>query len=241
MTRAPIRENSAPHLHVDLPGRGASAIVLVLHGGRARGTDAVHPWSLAVLRMAPFARALRRAGAADGLVVARIRYRQRGWNGSAQAPVHDARWALEQLTATFPGVPVGLVGHSMGGRTAIHVADNAAVRSVVALAPWLETYDPIEPLRDRRVLIAHGDLDRVTDPTRSADFATRLQGIAESATYVSMLGEKHSMLGRAGVWHDMAAGFTIGALFGKTWMGTKDAAVTNVVTKALAGQQVLAL
>jgi dienelactone hydrolase len=230
-----------PYLHVEVPPGRASAVALVLHGGRSRSTASVPPWSAASLRMLPFVRALRKAGGSEGLVVARIRYRQRGWNGSAQAPVHDARQALAQLSTRWPGLPMGLVGHSMGGRTALYVADDEAVHSVVALAPWIEAEDRIEPLRGRRVLIVHGDEDRMTSPNASAEFAARLQGVAQSASFVSVHEGKHAMLGRARLWHELAAGFTVGALVGKTSKGTVEPAVANVIAQALDGTPSLAL
>jgi alpha-beta hydrolase superfamily lysophospholipase len=232
---------STPYLHVDQPPVTPAAIALVLHGGRAKSTAAVRPWSLPAARMLPFVRALRHAGADQGLVVARLRYQERGWNGPAQSPVPDARWAITELAARFPGLPLGLVGHSMGGRTAMYVADEPSVVSVVGLAPWIEPGDPIDALRGRKVLIVHGDADRVTDPAASADFTSRMRPIANSAAYVSIAGGKHAMLARAGVWHELAADFTTTALFGKTENRTSDAVVANVVAKALAGQPVLAL
>src|SRR6201999_3081874 len=113
-----------------------TAVALVLHGGRSNSTEPVPRTASAALRMIPFARSLSRAGASDGLAVARLRYRQRGWNGSAQPPVQDASWALARLRERFPDRPIALIGHSMGGRTAMYVADDPAVRCVVGLAPW---------------------------------------------------------------------------------------------------------
>ena len=129
----------------------------------------------------------------------------------------------------------------MGGRTAIHVADDPAVRSVVGLAPWIEPGDPIATLRGRRVLIIHGDADQTTDPKRSAALVRGLPGLAQSAGFIDVRGGKHSMLGRARVWHELAAGFTVGVLFGKTCNGTVDPAIANVLTKALDGQPVSTL
>jgi pimeloyl-ACP methyl ester carboxylesterase len=230
-----------PFLHVVTPSVRVTAVALVLHGGRSKGTDPVPRTAGAALRMIPFARSLHRVGGREGLVVARLRYRQRGWNGPAQSPVHDARWALTQLRERFPDVPVGLVGHSMGGRTAMYVADDPAVRCVVGLAPWIEPSDPTAGLRARRVLIVHGDQDRMTSPSSSAAFAARLRGVAESVSYVVVRGEKHAMLRRAPVWHELATGFTLGVLFGKTSTGTTDAAAANVIMKALAGQPTLSV
>ncbi|MCW2658521.1 MAG: alpha/beta hydrolase, partial [Jatrophihabitans sp.] len=107
---------SVPALLVDEPRGEVRAVALVLHGGRSQGTGPVRARQLAVLRMRPFISSLRQAGADHGLAVARLRYAVRGWNGSAASPVADVRDALDQLAARFPGIPIALVGHSMGGR-----------------------------------------------------------------------------------------------------------------------------
>jgi pimeloyl-ACP methyl ester carboxylesterase len=225
-----------PTLSVRSPDVPVRAVALVLHGGRTRSTDRARPWDLSALRMIPFGTALLRAGGADGLLVAGLRYRVRGWNGSAMSPVGDARWALDQLASRFPGVPIGLVGHSMGGRAAMYVADHHAVRSVVGLAPWIEPGDRVEPLTGRRVLIAHGDRDRITDPGAAAAFAELARPLAEHVTYVTVRNGRHAMLRRARLWGDLAAGFTVGALLDLAPEGTGDAAGANVVRDALAGQ-----
>jgi fermentation-respiration switch protein FrsA (DUF1100 family) len=224
-----------PVLRVHTPRRKVRAIALVLHGGRSTGLEPVPAWSPPVLRMLPFTWALRRAGRGQGLVVARLRYGQRGWNGAAQSPVADANWALDQLVQAHPGVPIGLIGHSMGGRTALYVAGREDVRSVVGLAPWIEAGDPVKPITGRRLLIVHGDQDRMTSPRASADFARRAAGLAEQVSYVDVQGEKHAMLRRASVWHDLAAGFTVGALLDQAPKGTADSIVANAVRKALSG------
>ena len=206
------------------------AVVLLLHGGQARSHRPTRPWNGAVLRMVPFERALARY---DGLVIARLRYRVRGWNGREQSPVTDARWALADLRARFPEQPMVLVGHSMGGRTALTVADEPRVRAVVALAPWIEQYDPIEPLARRRLLIVHGDHDRITDPAASAAFAARARAVAD-VSYVGVSGTGHAMLRRARVWHELAASFTAAAVLHETPTGMTD--VRNVVARVLAGE-----
>jgi dienelactone hydrolase len=225
-----------PKLNVDVPDGPVHAVALVLHGGRSRGTGRVRASQLAVLRMVPFAKHLSRVGAVNGLAVARLRYVQRGWNGAEQAPLADARWALAELERRFPGVPVGLVGHSMGGRTALYVADYATVRAVVALAPWIETGDPVSQLAGRRVLIAHGTRDRMTSPPASAAYARAAALVADSVSYVSVQDERHAMLRRAGVWHELATGFLLAVLCARQPDGTTEPETTNVLTKALAGE-----
>jgi pimeloyl-ACP methyl ester carboxylesterase len=176
--------------------------------------------------MIPFARALRRY---DGVAVARLRYDVRGWNGSDCSPVPDARWALGRLADRYPGVPAALVGHSMGGRVALTVADEPPVRAVVALAPWIEPGDTTAAIEARRVLVAHGADDRVTDPVVSAAFARRAR-----TTYVSVRGDGHAMLRRAPVWHELATIYMMAALSGELPAGDTD--VRNIVSRALAGE-----
>jgi len=230
-----------PLLRVATPTVPARAVALILHGGSATSTRPVTWRSLASARMIPFAAAARRIGQGEGLVVARLRYGQRGWNGAAEAPVHDARWALDELSARFPALPIGLIGHSMGGRTALRVADHSSVRSVVALAPWIEADDPVEPLQERRVLVMHGDGDRITDPRASAEFTARLAGLASSATYIAVRGEKHAMLRRPRLWHRLAAGYTVGVLFGKIDRESAGGELANTLNQALGGQPKLTL
>lgn len=233
--------NPEPVLAVDVPDGPVRAVAMLLHGGRARGTGRVRASQLAVLRMLPFARSLRRAGAADGLAVARLRYVQRGWNGAAQAPLADARWALAELAHRFPGAPLGLVGHSMGARAALYVAGYPSVRAVVGLAPWIEPGDPVSQLAGRRILIAHGTRDRMTSPPASAAYARAAAQVAASVSYVSVQTEGHAMLRRARVWHEVATGFVLGVLCARPPDGTAAPETTNVVTKALAGQASLIL
>ncbi len=88
----------------------------------------------------------------------------------------------------------------MGARTALYVAAHPAVRVVVGLAPWIEAGDAertIPGLAGRRVLLAHGALDRMTNPRSSAAYARAAAGTAASVSYVSVTADKHAMLGRA--------------------------------------------
>ncbi|MEP7020739.1 MAG: alpha/beta hydrolase [Pseudonocardiales bacterium] len=227
--------SSEPKLAVDMPSGPVRAIALVMHGGRSRGTGPVRASQLAVLRMVPIAQHLRHAGAEHGLAVARLRYIQRGWNGAARAPVGDARWALTELERRFPGVPVGLVGHSMGGRAALYVADYPTVQAVVALAPWIEQGDPVDQLAGRRVLIAHGALDRMTSPPASAAYARAAALVADSVSYISIQDDRHAMLRRARLWHELTTGFLLGVLCARPPDGTVAPETTNVLRQALAG------
>lgn len=203
-----------PVLDVVEPDGATTAVALVLHGGRVKGTAPVRRTHLAVVRMAPFAAALRTRGLHYGLAVARLRYLVRGWNGRRQSPVPDVRWALDRLAARFPGAGIALVGHSMGGRTAVHVADDPLVTVVVGLAPWLEAGDPVETMRDRRLLVLHGDRDRTTSAKASRRYVEAVRPIARSAAFVTVRGDGHAMINRPRVWHATASAFVTAALLG---------------------------
>lgn len=226
-------------LQIDEPKGAVTAVVLVLHGGRSRSTGPVRPTQLSVLRMRPFVSSLRAAGADQGLAVAQLRYAVRGWNGSDESPVPDTRWALGQLAERFPGTPTALVGHSLGGRAAVYAADHASVRALVGLAPWIEPGDPYHQLAGRRVLFAHGDLDRMTSPDESAGFARRASTVADSVSYVSIHGDRHPMLRRARLWHDLATGYVLAVLCGQAPGGTVRPESANLLQKALAGEATL--
>jgi len=203
---------AAPHLSV-VPGRHASsAVVLVLHGGRELSRDPVRARQLAVLRMLPIARRIARDGRGQ-VAVARLRNALRGWNDPDDpAPVRDAEWALHRLAERFPGLPIGLVGHSMGGRTALRVAGHPQVRGIVGLAPWLPAGEPVGQLAGSRVLLVHGTLDRVTSPADTAAFADRSETAGAAVSLVSVAGEGHAMLRRAGLWHALTARFVLSSV-----------------------------
>ena len=226
-------------LHVDAPSVPVRGVALVLHGGRSKSRTPVRANQLAVLRMQPFVSSLRRAGSEHGLAVARMRYRVRGWNGADRSPVADVDGVLDRLVAQHPGVPIALVGHSMGGRAAIYTAGHDAVRSVVGLAPWLEPGDPMNQLLGRRLLVAHGQADRMTDPRESASFTAAAAGVAVSATYVAIDGDKHAMLRRPRLWHELATAFVLGSLLDLAPRGTVGDDAANCVQKALDGAAVI--
>ena len=187
------------------------AVVLVLHGGRSRGRGAVRPWQGAVLRMGPFASAVAQAGEGE-IAVSALRYAVRGWNGDEASPLADTRLALEQIAARHPGVPIGLLGHSMGGRVALHLADEPRIRAIAALAPWVEPRDQPRSHPGLHVLFMHGNLDRMTSPRASRAMATAMAGLGAEVSYESVKGESHAMLRQAPRWHREAAAFLVGHL-----------------------------
>ncbi len=191
----------------------AEAVVVVLHGGAERGRAPVAWWRLPVLRMVPFARAVEKRS--DGrLAVLRLKNRVRGWNGTAGDPVVDARWALDRVRRALPGVPIALVGHSMGGRVALHLAADPDVAAIVALAPWVEN-DVRQPPPGTPVLLMHGTRDRITDPRRTQVTAGWFAEAGVAVRHVRVEGESHAMLRHAREWHEMVAHFLVGTLLGR--------------------------
>jgi hypothetical protein len=190
---------------------GADRAVLVLHGGRERGTMPTSPFQLSYLRMLDMYAGLRRQSRSCAVYL--LRYRLRGWNlgDGVPDPVSDARWALDQISARHGDAPVGLLGHSMGARAAFAVADDPRVVGVCALAPWLPPHEALPPERDGvRYVIAHGTSDRMTSPELSKLYAARLRTAGSRVARFEFEGGKHALLDQPGLWHRFAVRTTLG-------------------------------
>ncbi|MFD5227948.1 alpha/beta fold hydrolase [Streptomyces qaidamensis] len=179
--------------------------VLVLHGGRASSGSRARPWQLASLRMDPVVRAVSAALPGEDALVARVRYRLRGWNGERADPASDTRRALRELTGLAGSVPVVLLGHSMGARAALHAAGHPQVRAVVGLAPWWPTGEPVRAVEGRHIVALHGDRDRVTSPAETAACVRRAGATAARAGMALIGGGDHAMMRRPRFWHRTAA------------------------------------
>jgi dienelactone hydrolase len=94
-----------------------------------------------------------------------------------------------------------LVGHSMGARTAIRVADDPLVVAVVGMAPWTPSDEPAAQTRGRRLLLLQGDRDTVTPPADSLDFARRAASAGADVARMVVRGDSHAMLRRWPTWH----------------------------------------
>ena len=188
-------------------------LVIMLHGGAESDPTPVgslhRPWLRSRLMMRQVMPALHRAG----LDVWLLRYRHVGWNASDQrhSPVPDARWALDQARPTFDGThrPVVLLGHSMGARTAVAVADDDLVKGVVALAPWFPPREPVAPLAGKRLVAAHGRLDRITRFTDTEAYLRRAGTVAAQVQLIDMGDLGHYMLKNANAWNTAARTHTL--------------------------------
>jgi len=184
-----------------------SALVIVAHGGRSRSQGPATRLRLPYAWQRWFTRWVVDAVAGTDTQVWRLRYRYRGWNGAAADAAADLRWALTEAKRHHPGVPVTLIGHSMGARACIYCADEPNVASILLLAPWIEAGDPIDSLAGKHVEIIHGTADRTTDPGRSLvlaqDYGLRFTPIPNAG---------HTMLTRSGDWRRQTVEFLRRAL-----------------------------
>jgi alpha-beta hydrolase superfamily lysophospholipase len=209
---------SEPHLTRGTPARRPRGLVLMLHGGAEHDLEPVtahsRPWLRSRLMMTQLQRPLRRAG----LDVWLLRYRFTGWNlghGTHPSPVADARWALDQVRVRHGSLPVVLLGHSMGARTAVTVADDPDVLGVVGLAPWFPPGESVRALAGRHLVAAHGRADRVTSFEATAAFLRRAAAVALSTELVDMADLGHYMLRGLRRWNEVAEDLTV-ATFGRT-------------------------
>lgn len=181
-------------------------LVLVLPGGTDRSYQRFSPWQASALRMYPFTWSI--ASRFGGRVrVRQARYRVYGWNGGQASPMPYARQALDDLERSHPGVPVILVGHSMGGRVGAQLADDPRVVGLLALAPWWQ-YADWRFIRDGvRVVAIHGTADERTYPRRTEKGVAQLVARGVDATFIPVPDGDHAMLDHIGFWQRSAIEF----------------------------------
>jgi alpha-beta hydrolase superfamily lysophospholipase len=131
-----------------IPGRRA---VVCVNGGTA--AEVPGTWSASVEWLVR-----RLAGRHPSLAFLELRYRVKSWR-QLDLCVEDARAALA-VARESGAEEVALLGFSMGGAVAVHVAADSAVSTVIALAPWLYPELDVSPLDGRRFAVLHGSLDR---------------------------------------------------------------------------------
>lgn len=207
-----------PALSWDASPADAKAVALVMHGGAAQGRELNRAWSHNVARLVPFGWSL--AHRVPGpLAVARLRFGVRGWNGDERAPVADACWALGQIRERYRDRPIAVIGHSMGGRTALHIADEQDVSLLLGLAAWVDPGDPL-PSNGVRSVFIHSDRDRVTSIAGPRRAVETLRSDGRAASLIRVAESDHAMLRRAGTWTGLVTE-TVAAHFaddlGRSW------------------------
>ena len=191
--------------------RPVSAVVLVLPGGTDSSYEPSSWRSPSALRMYPFTWSI--AAAFRGRVAVRqVRYRVYGWNGDQASPLPYAWAALEDVSARHPGVPIHLIGHSMGGRVAAHLAADPRVHGLLALAPWWQYADWRHIHPGVRVVAMHGTADTRTYPQRTAKGIDELAAAGFDATFVGVPDGGHAMLDHIGWWQRAAIDFVRSAI-----------------------------
>jgi len=122
----------------------------------------------------------------------------------------------------------------MGARAAARAAGHPAVTAVAGLAPWLPPGEPIGQLAGRRVLLAHGSADSITNPAETWAFLERVRAVTEVSA-VEVRDGDHAMLRRARLWHAVAAEFARAALA----LPSGDSALAAAVTATSGSRTVL--
>ena len=186
--------------------KNQSGCVLVLPGGKVRSDRPARCWQLANLRMTIFAGALRRR-LGPTVDVRRVRYRLRGWNSPRLDALHDAQAVLDSARERFEPAHIAVVGHSMGGRVAAHLAARGDVGTVVALAPWWVGDDGGLIPAATRLLVVHGSADSWTDPGASRAQTQRARARGLDAQWVGLNGAGHYMVRQWKEWHRLTAEF----------------------------------
>jgi pimeloyl-ACP methyl ester carboxylesterase len=183
-----------------------SGCVLVLPGGKVSSDLPTRSWQLANVRMAFVARALRRALGPE-VDVQRVQYRLRGWNSPQLDALHDAEAVLAGARERYEPARIAVVGHSMGGRVAAHLAARGDVGTVVALAPWWVGQDGDLIPATTRLLVVHGTADTWTDPgaSRAQTRSARQRGI--DAEWIGLDGAGHYMIRQWKEWHRLTTEF----------------------------------
>lgn len=179
--------------------------VLVLPGGKPSSEEPSRPWQLAHVRVGLLAAELQR-NLGPAVQVRRTRYRLRGWNAPRLDALGDARSVLSTIISEFDARRVILVGHSMGGRVAVHLAAETPVGAIVALAPWWPANDAAGVPVGTRLLAVHGTADTWTDPrsSRAQVEAARRRGV--HADWVGLDGADHFLLRQWRSWTTLTTG-----------------------------------
>ncbi|MFJ4780308.1 alpha/beta hydrolase [Streptomyces sp. NPDC088762] len=162
----------------------------------------------------PLARALARAGGADGLVAHTLLH-----DGGACREQEAAR-AADEVVRRYGDVPVCLAGYDAGGLAALRAAGHEAVNSVLALAPCpgepvagAQSPEPVKHLAGRQVLIVHGTNDARSDPESSFRLAARAKKANRSTCRFEVHSDGHALREHQAEVVALGVDFVLGAVF----------------------------
>jgi pimeloyl-ACP methyl ester carboxylesterase len=129
---------------------------------------------------------------------AEVRYRVKSWR-RLEWCIEDARAAILEV-----GAPrTLLLGFSMGGAVSIAAASDSRVEEVIGLAPWIPDELDLTGLRNRRLTVIHGALDRWlpgipgVSPSHSRKGFERALAAGAEGQYVLVRGAVHGIALRA--------------------------------------------
>ncbi len=192
-------------------GPAPRAVAVMLHGGLVDGLDPLGDVDVSAALVQLWTGQLRKR--VPEVAFVRVVNAVTGWNDPIKSPVADADWALMRVRQLYPDLPIALVGHSMGGRTAFELVDRPGVRAIVGLAPWLADGYIEQRFLKTPTLLVHGRQDTETSPEASQDLVERIRDAGGDARFESVAGW-HSLLLRASVWQREVADFLRGSLVG---------------------------
>lgn len=172
-----------------------------------------------LLRMLPFDREIRNRihahPGARGLTIGTqvLLYRFRGWNEPGRDSAIDAVWAVDEIRRLHGAdTPIVVLGHSMGGRAAAHLAEQRPdnVRSVFALAPWWPNLDGLRMESASPTLrVLHGSVDPITSARDSRRQTERLADAGVDAEWFAVPAAGHFMLRQPSLWQEMACEWVV--------------------------------
>lgn len=187
------------------------ALVILVHGGLVRSKLPVSDSNLSIgwALMRTYQDRLSTHFAARDVEVWALLHRYAGWNSDSHpSPVPDLEWALDEARRLRPGVPVVLVGHSMGARTCLRVAEDPSIAGLVALCPWYPADEVVPPMgMPLRVAFAEWDWDCPYPSMK--EFLEKARGTVD--LHVHNMGKDTHYMFRSKRWQEYLLG-TVNAL-----------------------------
>ena len=95
-----------------------------------------------------------------------------------------------------------MVGHSLGGRVAMHVVRTSApVVGAVGLAPWVAPGDPVDGLAGVPLAVVQGTRDRIVPEPSTRAWLARAERAGARIDSTLIEGGGHAMLRHLRRWH----------------------------------------